>query len=475
MVCVYLPYLLLPHLVQNYLLLVASYIFYGWWDWRFLSLILFSTAVNYFLALAIHKTEDTKKQYSYLIISLVISFGMLAIFKYLGFFVESAANLLEALGFNPNLPVLNIILPLGISFYTFQSTSYTIDVYRKQIPPTTNFFDFALFIAFFPQLIAGPIGKAKNLLPQIQSPRVITYEQISRGSFLILWGLFKKIVIADGVADGVGLVYGMTSVQPTALDIIIATYLFYFQIYCDFSGYSDVARGIAKLMGFELINNFNLPMFSINAADLWMRWHISLSNWLRDYIYLPLIVKGLYRGEWYMQSVTMLTFFLSGVWHGAAWNFILWGFYQGTLACGRRFIQVTLSKFTKPKRKIKKSAHPKRELFILIAKILFFFNLLTYGRLLFRAESSEQIVNFTSILFFDFTFHTSVNFSIPEATLLGILILVVLESYQFFSKSSPHFYRSWPIPIRAFFYATLLFLLTAGMSNVTQEFIYFAF
>jgi len=479
MVCVYLPYLAMNHRQQNYFLLAASYFFYGFWDWRFLSLIMFSTVVDYFCGLAIHHAKNLTKRRRYLLLSVVTNLGMLGIFKYLGFFVESTVDLFNLLGYQPNITMLNIILPVGISFYTFQTMSYTIDIYRKEMKPTRNFFDFALFVSFFPQLVAGPIERAKSLLPQIQSPRVVTYEQVSRGSFLILWGLFKKIVIADGVAGAVESVYGMSSAEPTSMDITLATYLFAIQIYCDFSGYSDVARGTAKLLGFELITNFNLPFFASNPKENWDRWHISLANWLRDYLYMPLITRGFRRGEWYIQSVVMVTVFLSGVWHGGAWNFVLWGLFQGLLMSGNRFWKVVWAKLSKGR--IKKKVKRKRKLSqsppltpLRLLKIFLYFQINAYGRMLFRATSLTQVMSFTTIIFLAFTFHTSVNFSMPIATVVGIILLFSLETYQYVTDD-PHFYRKWPIPIRTGLYAVLFFLLMAGTSNATQTFIYFAF
>lgn len=465
-ICVYLLYLVVQHRTQNHLLLVASYIFYGWWDWRFLSLILFSTAVNYLAGLAIHHTEDLKKRRLYLIGALVISFGLLGVFKYLGFFVDSMVDLLQLLGFQPNITSLQIILPVGISFYTFQTASYTIDIYRKELPATKNFLDFALFIAFFPQLVAGPIERAKTLLPQIQQPRQVTHDQITRGCFLILWGLFKKVVIADGAANGVDTVYGMTSVQPTAMDIILATYLFTLQIYCDFSGYSDVARGTAKLLGFELVVNFKLPFFASSPREYWERWHISLATWLRDYVYIPL--GGNRHGEWKTQRNVFITVFLSGFWHGAAWNFIFWGIYQALLISFNRLWLVI--------RKIKpqKLSGPPIINWTKILQIILLFQALNYGRMLFRAESLNQVVDFTRIVFFNFSWHISVKFSLPVVVIVGTILLLAIETYQYVTND-PHYYRRWPIAVRSLFYATLIFLLMAGISNATQEFIYFAF
>ena len=286
-------------------------------------------------------------------------------------------------------------------------------------------------------------------------------------------------MIADGVAGAVESVYGMSSAEPTSMDITLATYLFAIQIYCDFSGYSDVARGTAKLLGFELITNFNLPFFASNPKENWDRWHISLANWLRDYLYMPLITRGFRRGEWYIQSVVMVTVFLSGVWHGGAWNFVLWGLFQGLLMSGNRFWKMVWAKLSKGR--IKKKVKRKRKLSqsppltpLRLLKIFLYFQINAYGRMLFRATSLTQVMSFTTIIFLAFTFHTSVNFSIPIATVVGIILLFSLETYQYVTDD-PHFYRKWPIPIRTGIYAVLFFLLMAGTSNATQTFIYFAF
>jgi len=460
--CVYLPYLVLPHRQQNYFLLIASYVFYGWWDWRFLSLILFSTAVNYFVGIALQQTQEVKKRRGYLIIALVTSLGILAVFKYFGFFVNSMVDFLELFGFKPDLLILSIVLPVGISFYTFQTLSYTIDVYKKEIQPTRRFFDFALYVAFFPQLVAGPIERAKNLLPQVLSPRTLTYDQFSRGAFLILLGLFKKIVIADGVAGSVNAVYAMP--DPTALDITLATYLFALQIYCDFSAYSDIARGIAKLLGFELMTNFNLPYFSVNPSEFWQRWHISLSTWLRDYLYIPL--GGNRHGKLNTYRNLVITMLLGGLWHGAAWNFVLWGFYQGGILCVHRFFVGRKTKTV--------SSSQVLGFFIYLLKVVIFFQIVCYGWLLFRANSFEQIADFTAILLFNFSLTQGISFSLPPiVALLGIPILIMLEIYQYLSRT-PNFYRKWPLPLRSLLYASLLFILIAGTNNAPSDFIYFA-
>jgi D-alanyl-lipoteichoic acid acyltransferase DltB (MBOAT superfamily) len=470
MVCVYLPYLVMSHRLQNYLLLIASYIFYGWWDWRFLSLILFTTAVNYLLGIAIYYTENIGKRRFYLLIALCLTFGLLGIFKYLGFFVDSMVNLLEILGFHPNLPMLNIVLPIGISFYTFQTTSYTIDIFRKELKPTQDFIDFAVFIAFFPQLVAGPIERAKNLLPQIQAPHNPTFDQFTRGSYLILLGLFKKVVIADGLASTVNMIYS-TDTGLTTLDVILATYLFSIQIYCDFSGYSDIARGTAKLLGIEIMTNFRQPWLAINPRDFWQRWHISLSTWFRDYLYIPL--GGNRKGEIKTHQNLLITFLVSGLWHGAAWHFVLWGLYHALLLSIDRFWQNVTMKSSETRRDILVKPLWQRVFFYTLG-ILLFYQVVAYGWMIFRAESLAQVVEFTRILLFDFSFHSSVKFSLPIVTIAAIPLLFMLEIIQF-TTNDVLFYRKLPIPIRTLLYTVIFFILMAGTSNVNNDFIYFAF
>ncbi|MDH5528867.1 MAG: MBOAT family protein, partial [Paracoccaceae bacterium] len=303
-------YLVLPHKAQNRMLLVASYVFYAAWDWRFLSLILLSTFVDYLVGLALAGTEDERRRKRLLWLSLGINLGMLAVFKYLGFFIDSFQAMLAGIGYEADPLILSIVLPVGISFYTFQTLSYTIDVYRRELKPTRDFLDFALFVAFFPQLVAGPIERAKNLLPNIEMPRVMSWENISRGAVLCLLGLIKKIVIADGLAPSVDAIY--SSPDPSRLDILLATWFFAIQIYCDFSGYTDIARGVAKMLGFGLMRNFAQPYFAANPQEFWRRWHISLSTWLRDYLYISL--GGNRGGRWSTYRNLMATMTLGGLW-----------------------------------------------------------------------------------------------------------------------------------------------------------------
>ena len=277
----------LGHRAQNRFLLAASYVFYGSWDWRFLSLIFLSTVVDYACALQMKKGVESRKKMA-LWVSLAVNLGLLGVFKYTGFFLESFADLMGNLGVTLHLPTWEIILPVGISFYTFQTLSYTIDVYRGDTEPTRDFLDFALYVSFFPQLVAGPIEKSHRFLPQIQLPRTFTREGFQTGCYLILWGLFKKVVVADRCGMVVDEVFHEGNESLTALDYVVGAYAFSWQIYCDFSGYTDIARGVGRIMGFDLMLNFRMPYFARNLSDFWRRWHISLSTWFKEYLYIPL-------------------------------------------------------------------------------------------------------------------------------------------------------------------------------------------
>ena len=308
---------------RNTLLLIGSYFFYGSWDWRFLGLIAISTLVDFYCGKAIHASNNVVIRRRYLILSLLVNLGILAFFKYFGFFVSSFVDLLGLLGIQANIHSLNIILPVGISFYTFQTLSYTIDIYYGKLKPTNNLLNFATFVAFFPQLVAGPIERASELLPQIERRTSFNYIQFREGLFLILWGLFKKTLIADRLAVYVDLVFA----DPTSFtgeQCLIAVSFFAVQIYCDFSGYSDIARGLAKTMGIELMVNFNAPYFALSIREFWQRWHISLSTWFRDYVYIPL--GGSKTSGLRLKRNLLVTFVVSGLWHGAAYTFLVWGF-----------------------------------------------------------------------------------------------------------------------------------------------------
>jgi len=311
---------------RNLLLAVASYFFYGCWDWRFLSLLWISTVLDFICGLGIARTESARRRRAFLLASVMGNLGILASFKYFNFFLDSLAPLLDALHLWAARPSLNIILPVGISFYTFQTMSYTIDVYRGRIRPTRNFLSFLVYVAYFPQLVAGPIERAGNLLPQIESDRRLTVERAESGLSLILWGYIKKVAIADAIAPHVDRVFTDPGKFGWAA-LLAGLYLFAVQIYCDFSGYSDIARGSSRLLGIELMENFKQPYLSANITEFWRRWHISLSTWLRDYLYIPL--GGNRKGERRTYLNNMLTMLLGGLWHGAGWTFVVWGGLHG--------------------------------------------------------------------------------------------------------------------------------------------------
>ena len=315
--------------LQNLLILISSYVFYGWWDWRFLSLIFLSTVADYFVGLKIYDSQDDKVRKSYLWVSILFNLSLLGFFKYFNFFIGSWIDLLGSFGYEQkSVWTLNVILPVGISFYTFQTMSYSLDIYYKKLKPTKDFISFASFVSFFPQLVAGPIERASNLLPQILTRRVFKYEQGVQGLRLILWGMFKKVVIADSLGIRVDRIFeNYQSMDGSVL--LLGLVYFSFQIYCDFSGYSDIAIGTAKLFGIELMSNFKFPYFSRDIGEFWRRWHISLSSWFRDYLYIPL--GGSKGGKWLSIKNIFIIFIVSGFWHGANWTFILWGLTHALL------------------------------------------------------------------------------------------------------------------------------------------------
>ncbi|GAB4538598.1 MAG: MBOAT family protein [Pleurocapsa sp.] len=445
---------------QNLLLLAASYIFYGYWDWRFLLLLIFSTVIDFLLSQGIARSHNENQRKLLLSVSLISNLSILGFFKYFNFFTSSFIDLLNSLGIEANALTLKVILPVGISFYTFQTLSYTIDVYRRDLKPAKSILDFAVYVAFFPQLVAGPIERATNFLPQISSLRKIDLAQINAGIFLILWGYFKKLVIADNVANIANPVFDNYT-QYQGLDVVLGILAFTVQIYCDFSAYSDIARGLAKLMGFELIVNFKLPFFAINPSDFWSRWHISLSSWLRDYLYIPL--GGNRRGEFNTYRNLFLTMLLGGLWHGAAWNFVLWGAYQG-------FILVIYRLFDKNPEHLNPwgGQYPA---YRVLGKMLLMFILANIGWVIFRSTSLDQITYLlthagvslsenTVDIFYDFLFFTS-----P---------LLIVQLWQYATKDLLIVPKvtSWiRIPIYSFF-LTLIFIYGVRTSS---EFIYFQF
>ena len=322
---VLLLYRLLPFRGQNLMLLAASLVFYGWWDWRYLGLLLLSALTDATASARIAATGDPGRRRAWLLVSPGVNLGVLGLFKYLDFFVQSAGDLLGLFGLHPPLPLLHLVLPVGLSFFTFQSMAYTIDVYRRRTEVVSTF-DHLRFVAFFPVLLAGPIERHDHLLEQLRRPRRVTAEHVYRGVILILWGLFKKVVVADNLGPYVDAVYGNVGAHGGA-SVVLATYLFAFQIYCDFSGYSDMAVGIARLMGIELVFNFQAPYLARDIQEFWRRWHVSLSTWLRDYVFLPL--GGAFEpGAREVRNI-LLVFLACGLWHGASWTYVIWGALHG--------------------------------------------------------------------------------------------------------------------------------------------------
>jgi alginate O-acetyltransferase complex protein AlgI len=372
-------WLLRQHLKsQNILLLISSYAFYGWWDARFLSLIVASTVVDFFLGKYLVKAKSMASRKWLLSVSMLFNLGLLGVFKYYNFFIENFAHLAHSLGFHTDPTLLSIALPVGISFYTFQTMSYTIDIYRKQLEPTHDFIAFAAFVGYFPQLVAGPIERASNLLPQITKPRSFNYQKAVDGLRQALWGFFKKVVIADAVAPLVDQAFTDPNLYSSSA-LVAGAFLFSIQIYCDFSGYSDIAIGISKLFGIDLMQNFRTPYFSRDIAEFWRRWHISLSTWFRDYLYIPL---GGSRGSTLLKvRNTFAIFIVSGFWHGANWTFIIWGLINALL-----FLPLLLAK-----RNRNNLDHPSLKDFHRIALT---FIITTIAWVFFRANSLAHAIDY---------------------------------------------------------------------------------
>ena len=399
---------------QNSTLLLASLVFYGWWDYRFLSLILFSTIVDFTIGQQIHRTNAQGKRKMLLGISLFTNLGLLGFFKYFNFFQNSFIQAFTFFGHDLEGFSLTIILPVGISFYTFQTLSYTIDVYRKEMTPVRKFIDFATFVTFFPQLVAGPIERAKKIIPQLQASRIFDYQQAKSGLHLIIFGLFRKIVIADNLGIYVDRIWQYPN-AITPYMVVLASIFFSVQIYMDFSGYSRIARGVAQLFGIKLMVNFNYPYKSTSFSEFWSRWHISLSTWFRDYLYIPL--GGNRRGPKRTLINLCLVFTISGLWHGADWSFVLWGFMHFLLLTSERFIKL-------PKTKM---MH-----FLKWVNVLFMVNL-TW--ILFRADTIanawvfiRQLFKYQPLLGYDsLTFQSPFLLALNLFLVLSLPLLLMIE------------------------------------------------
>lgn len=459
----------LPHRPQNLFLLVASYLFYGWWDWRFLILIALSTVMDFALGNLVAAAPMGPQRSHYVRVSVVVNLLLLGVFKYYNFFSTELNDLLLSLGVKSSLPLLNVILPVGISFYTFQSMSYVLDIARNVTVPAKRFCNFALYVSFFPHLVAGPIMRSgtkehdpagRGLLKQLEAPRSFRAGDFQEGLYHILHGLFKKVVIGDNMATLVNMIFATDPNKLSGLECLMGVYAFAWQIYADFSGYSSIAQGVAKWMGVDLMTNFRMPYLAANPSEFWRRWHISLSTWLRDYLFIPL--GGSRSSKWLTYRNLLITMTLGGIWHGANWTFVVWGVLNGLLLCGHHWGTV----------KCARSGAPARGLSLLWRRFATF-HLIAAGWLFFRAESVTQALQIGYRIMTDW-----------QVTSLGVSMFFLLLFY-----AGPLFcFEAWVerkpqltalvlarrLP-RAIAYAYCTLMLIFFPSPVSHEFIYFQF
>ena len=454
--------------LQNLLVVLSSYLFYGWWDWRFLSLILFSTLVDYTIGIKLSKEDNNTKRKTLLWVSIIVNLGFLGFFKYYNFFLDNFITAFSFFGTEIKPNSLNIILPVGISFYTFQTLSYTIDVYKRKLEPTKDFITFSAFVSFFPQLVAGPIERATNLLPQFYKKRSFDYTKAVDGLRQILWGLFKKVVIADNCAEYANLIFN-NSDDYNGSTLVLGAIFFTFQIYGDFSGYSDIAIGTSRLFGFNLRQNFAFPYFSRDIAEFWRRWHISLSTWFRDYLYIPL--GGSKGSTWMKIRNTFIIFLVSGFWHGANWTFIVWGALNAIY-----FLPLLLLKMNRNNIQIVaegKYLPSITELF----RMVFTFSLTVLTWVFFRAENIGHAINYITKIF------SMSIFSFPELAKKSIAIIFLLLLFfniiEWFGREKKYaienVLKNSPIFFRWSFYAFIIFLIGMYMQTEETPFIYFQF
>ena len=453
--------------IQNLLLLAASFYFYSCWDWRFVFLLLFSIVLDYFSGIKMENSKNDNERKFWLWLSIGINLGFLGFFKYYNFFAESFAEMLQNFGLQVNPWTLKVILPVGISFYTFHGLSYVLDIYFKRIKAERNFVEYAVFVSFFPLLVAGPIERATHLLPQIKVKREFSYEKAVDGMRQILWGLFKKMVIADNCAVFANQIFA-NSATASGSELVLGALFFTFQIYGDFSGYSDIALGTARLFGIDLLRNFAFPYFSRDIAEFWRRWHISLSSWFRDYLYIPL--GGSKGGNWMRIRNTFAIFLVSGFWHGANWTFIIWGFLNALfimpsiiLKTNRNNLEIVA---------MNKLIPSLRDVF----NILLTFSLTVFAWIFFRAESVHHAIEYIVGIF------NASLFTIPDvktaayATLILIAFFMLIEwigrEHQFalqdFLVKKPRF-------IRWLFYGFIILLIGLFLQTHETPFIYFQF
>jgi alginate O-acetyltransferase complex protein AlgI len=442
--------------VQNILILFASYVFYGWWDWRFVFLLILSTIIDYVFGKLIY-TSPKKKLFLWL--SIFNNLIILGFFKYYNFFADSFADLMSTVGVDTNPYILNIVLPVGISFYTFHGLSYVFDIYNGKSTPVNSFVDYAVFVCFFPLLVAGPIERANHLLPQVVRPRVFSYDQSMQGVRLVLWGLFKKIVIADSLAVTVNSIFQDYQTQSGST-LILGAIFFSFQIYCDFSGYTDIALGTAKMLGFELLTNFKFPYFSRDIAEFWRRWHISLSSWFRDYVYIPL--GGSKGGKWGAIRNIFIIFLLSGFWHGANWTYIAWGAFHALL-----YVPLFLFNINRNHTDAIVASNGWLPSFKEFFQIALTFALVTIGWIFFRSPTITDAFIYLSLILKDLT-------TMP-ADISGLVLIAVFVIMDWLArKDERHPHAFVPTLPYIIIMTTVLLIFGKGL-NENIEFIYFQF
>lgn len=452
---------------QNLFLVIASYVFYGWWDWRFLLLISLTSLCSYSSGILIGRWNSWSGGGKFLAaVNIVFNLIILGVFKYYNFFMENFEALFQSIGYQMDWVSLDIVLPVGISFYTFQALSYTIDVYKKKIEPTYDIVEFFAYISFFPQLVAGPIERATNLLPQFQKKRQFVYEKAVDGMRQMLWGFFKKLVVADNCAYAVNNFWDTYNQLP-GFTIVLIGVLFSFQIYCDFSGYSDIAIGTARLFGFNLMRNFNFPYFSRSIPEFWRRWHISLMTWFRDYIYFPL--GGNRCVQWKVIRNTLIVFLISGLWHGANWTFIIWGLYHASLVAF--FVMMGINTKTKENLVTRSWCSSIKEYSLIVVTFL----LVTFGWIIFRAENLTQFLDIIKAMLTNDFFDSSQIYG--KKFLINVLVLLIIEWFQ---RDKQH---ALQLPnnrlfrhqsIRWSLYVTL-YVYIISATGTSQTFLYFQF
>lgn len=448
---------------QNTLLIVASYYFYSCWDWRFLFLLVFSTLLDFFSALMMEQSKTEKNRKFWLWLTIGINLGFLGIFKYYNFFAQSFSDLLVGFGFQSNPFLLQLILPVGISFYTFHGLSYVIDIYYKRITAERNFIDYSLFVSYFPLLVAGPIERATHLLPQVKIKRFFNFEKAKEGVYQIIWGLVKKVVIADSCATYANAVFDNYE-SMNSLSLLLGAIYFAFQIYGDFSGYSDIALGTSKLFGIDLLKNFNYPYFSRDIAEFWRRWHISLSSWFRDYLYIPL--GGSQGGVMMKVRNTFIIFLVSGFWHGANWTFIVWGLLNAIY-----FLPLLLQNKNRSNMGEIEMGWNANSIKTIL-NILGTFVLTTIAWIFFRAKSISEAIGYIQKMITDFHFNTQ-YLNNERYNIELLLLILVFVGVEWFNRSKVE-----PLSGKASWVKVtlaIMALLALGVYSDYKEFIYFQF